>query len=687
MRYISFIICFVYSVISISQTIVNPVFDRTDHPELHVDKMEVYKDSTLIHCTLSMEANTWANISPDTYIEDISTNQKYKIIRSDGIPFSPAVRNFVSSIECKVTFVFPPIPRATKINLIENPEMEAFNIYGINLTESFEKTYRETELSLITTKASFYETAGDTLRAIQYKLEEAEVAKYLYGTKSEEYIASLGWLSFLYWKTQDYDKAEPILSKVLDFVSELICCEQFYMSTEQKKQMWKDCRNLFYLYRDVVNKGDRDGAKLSKLYDYVLFSKGLSLDLEMREDGNLDRLRITWKDIQGKLVDKGIAIEFISTVSERTEEMQYGVYHALIIDRDCQYPQMITLVDERDFQNKKEGTLGDLIWGPIFTKYENVNNIYFSPDGVWNVLPIEYLTVDNIGYLFDKINMYRLSSTKKLVTPQKKLKVENAVLYGGLDYWSGEMPLLAIQDFPKFNLYRGIEKRGGFEPLYETLSEINEINEVLEKNNIKTVLYSGEDGTEDSFRNLSGKNIGIIHLATHGMYVNTDDWEQKKNENNFELIESQELDDISLSHSLLVMSGGNEYIHNEMNPYETTAGILTAKEVSQMDLTGMELVVLSACETARGDISVTDGVFGLQRGFKKAGANTILMSLDKVDDEATKVLMVEFYKNLMGGKTKLQSLKDAQNRLRQVDNGKYDDPKYWASFIMLDGLN
>ena len=81
------------------------------------------------------------------------------------------------------------------------------------------------------------------------------------------------------------------------------------------------------------------------------------------------------------------------------------------------------------------------------------------------------------------------------------------------------------------------------------------------------------------------------------------------------------------------------------------------------------------------------GVYGLQRGFKKGGAKTILMSLDKVDDEATQILMVEFYRNLMGGKTKLQSLKDAQKHLRQVENGKYDDPKYWASFIMLDGLN
>ncbi len=99
------------------------------------------------------------------------------------------------------------------------------------------------------------------------------------------------------------------------------------------------------------------------------------------------------------------------------------------------------------------------------------------------------------------------------------------------------------------------------------------------------------------------------------------------------------------------------------------------------------MAVLSACESALGEYGFDDGLLGLQRGLKIAGANTILMSLDKVDDEATKILMVEFYKNLMNGKTKHQSLRDAQKHLRQVENGKYNDPKYWASFIMLDGLN
>ena len=145
-------------------------------------------------------------------------------------------------------------------------------------------------------------------------------------------------------------------------------------------------------------------------------------------------------------------------------------------------------------------------------------------------------------------------------------------------------------------------------------------------------------------------------------------------------------EDVTLTHSFLVMTGGNRVIARESVSDKNNDGILTSKEISQLNLQGLDLVVLSACESALGDVSY-GGVYGLQRGFKKAGANTIIMSLDKVDDEATRILMVEFYRNFMIGKSKRQSLKDAQMYLRKVENGKYDDPKYWASFIMLDGIN
>jgi CHAT domain-containing protein len=112
-------------------------------------------------------------------------------------------------------------------------------------------------------------------------------------------------------------------------------------------------------------------------------------------------------------------------------------------------------------------------------------------------------------------------------------------------------------------------------------------------------------------------------------------------------------------------------------------GVLTAREIAQLDLRTLDLVVLSACETGLGDVS-GDGVFGLQRGFKKAGAKTLLMSLWKVDDHATQLLMTEFYRNLTAGQSKRQAFIAAQQHLRQCEGGKYDKPEFWAAFILLD---
>ena len=142
-----------------------------------------------------------------------------------------------------------------------------------------------------------------------------------------------------------------------------------------------------------------------------------------------------------------------------------------------------------------------------------------------------------------------------------------------------------------------------------------------------------------------------------------------------------------LTWSFLVLSGGNKLIERDIMLRNEDDGILTALEIAKMDFRNLDLVVLSACESGLGYNGTDEMLFGIHRGFKDAGANSIIMSLNKVNDEATKIIMVEFYKNLMGGKNKHQSLKDAQKYLRQVENGKYDKPEYWASFIMLDGLN
>ena len=469
------------------------------------------------------------------------------------------------------------------------------------------------------------------------------------------------------------------------------------MTTEQKQRLWSKYEHIFLLYRNVIEKTDRNTVLLSKLYDYILFSKSLLLDTENLQDAKKNsRLNVKWKDIQQQLSDDAIAIEFVSTTEDKGD---YNTYHALVIDKKSSSPSMISLYSESKLEKIKNtetrnirDIVGELIWKPILAQYGKVKDIYFSPDGILHILPIEYYSADGTNSMFEIYNMYRLSSTKELVWEKGYQHPNSAVLYGGLDYNQLKKSTSKDKSINMSDMWRGIAERGGFDPLFNTALETQEIKELLTGKNISTTLYSGETGTEESFRNLSGRYHGIIHLATHGMYVKPNEVDTKKNENNFDFLESLAnvkdpvKEDIALTHSFLVMAGGNKVISGIPVSDNNNDGILTSKEISQLDLRGLDLVVLSACESALGDIN-NGGVFGLQRGFKKSGANTILMSLDKVDDEATRILMVEFYRNLMNGKTKRQSLQEAQQYLRKVENGKYIDPKYWASFIMLDGLD
>ena len=130
----------------------------------------------------------------------------------------------------------------------------------------------------------------------------------------------------------------------------------------------------------------------------------------------------------------------------------------------------------------------------------------------------------------------------------------------------------------------------------------------------------------------------------------------------------------------LMLAGGNNIWQGKFNLTNVEDGILTADEISRLDLSNTKLVVLSACETARGKIDPVDGVYGLQRAFKLAGVQTIVMSLWKVQDDATAMLMTQFYKYLTDGVERHQALWNAMMDVRK----KYKDPYYWAGFVMLD---
>ena len=131
----------------------------------------------------------------------------------------------------------------------------------------------------------------------------------------------------------------------------------------------------------------------------------------------------------------------------------------------------------------------------------------------------------------------------------------------------------------------------------------------------------------------------------------------------------------------LLFSGAGHTLHGEKLPYNLNDGLLYAEEIAGLDMHNCELMVVGACNTAFGRVS-QDGVVGIQSAFKKAGAKTLLLTLWSVNDRATSFFMQQFYLHLSKGKSKYEAFRRA--RLDMIRSEDFNDPVYWAPFIMLD---
>ncbi len=483
--------------------------------------------------------------------------------------------------------------------------------------------------------------------------------------------------------------------------------------------------------------------QINKLYEMPIAERPLDADSLERAAQGLERqlvqrskvygdntanLVIDWKQVRQKLGSGEMAVEFVS-FPLRNDSVMYAAY---CLRKDMPLPKMVPLFEERQLTGLDKNfyftspALYNLIWKPLEGEMAGVTTIYFAPAGGLYNLPIESLPVDGSTYNSDIRNYRRLSSTRQLALRRDGVEVTRAAVYGGLKYDADTVAL--VNDSRKYRTVEPVQwssravadslnLRDGVYELPATKIEAEEIDKALETARIDTKLYTDTIGTEASFKALSGSGVNALHIATHGFY-----WTER---------EAAQLDglaflgadmpaavkeDKALTRSGLLLAGANTALKGLPLPEGVEDGVLTAKEIARMDLRLVDLVALSACQTGLGEIT-GDGVFGLQRGFKKAGANTLLMSLWKVDDTATQLLMTQYYKNLLSGMGKYEALAAAQKYLRELEvevkitpdktnyqrlkderAGKqeeaeyktvrrYAEPKYWAAFVLLDGVN
>jgi len=417
-------------------------------------------------------------------------------------------------------------------------------------------------------------------------------------------------------------------------------------------------------------------------------------------------------DIRLSLKGNETAIEFVNF--QEWEGVRYSPkqrYCAILLRNNGKNLNMIPLFEEQEVRplintvvdsatNKtysydyRGHIISQKVWSKILPYVKPGETIYFAPSGILHQLAIEALPYDESHTMGDVFNLVRLSSTREIVTRKDELpKTNTATLYGGIQYNMDADEILAESEAYKTTdllASRGIESdtlnRGTINYLKGTKAEAENINAMLKQNNLQVQLFTAKNANEESFKALSGKHRNILHIATHGFYW-SDSTAQKKDyfsqrmlRMNSDIPSLTTIDPLNRCGLLFAGAQTAWSGHSADLPEGVQDGILTAKEISLLDLRDADLVVLSACETGKGEIT-GDGVFGLQRAFKQAGAQTIVMSLWPVNDAATQLLMTEFYRNwITNHQSKREAFRNAQNTVR----AKYEEPVYWAGFIMLD---
>ena len=476
----------------------------------------------------------------------------------------------------------------------------------------------------------------------------------------------------------------------------------------------KDIDAIIQNAPDSIQKINTEYKQLQELFGSSVFSESGALRekrIELMQYVSsqpqfLAQLNYTWKDVKKHLGEHEAAIEFINLWGITPDNLNDGhsSFGAIILRNDSDFPVFVKLANDSTITNlyefDEEGIkqcellysspvsnhLYQIIWEPLLPYLSDIETIYYAPTGVIQEINLDWIQDDNSNILANRYNLYRLSSTREIIRQKKIQYLNNATLYGDIAYSIMGSPL---HESVK-SKYRS-STRAGFGPLNGTSIELDSIKCELNSRAVRYKEFRKDLATEDAFRRLSGQSPEVIHIATHGFYYSREEIEKEYKSGNYCNFIAYQGMNPELYHSGLALSGAQDTWHNESGDISKYVemrsendGILLSSEIAQLDLSNTDLVVLSACETALGNVK-SEGVYGLQRAFKLAGVNSLIMSLWKVDDNATQVLMTSFYQNYLSGMSKREALLTAQNKVRNTPG--FEDPYNWAAFILLDGLN
>ncbi|MBC7775642.1 MAG: CHAT domain-containing protein [Phycisphaerae bacterium] len=423
------------------------------------------------------------------------------------------------------------------------------------------------------------------------------------------------------------------------------------------------------------------------------------------------RQQVSWQEVAQALRPDEAALEFVRFYQHSELPGDTILYAALLLRPGYTSPLFIRLFEKEEiaslmqfagggssnkinalyqYQKGAAKNLYDLIWKPIEPHLSGVKTLYCAPTGLLHRLNLGAIPLNDQAVFSDRYQVILLGSTRQLVVDyHSPVRPATAYLAGGIHYQMDSTSISTANasktrgigvgdelEFKSDSSYRG----DTWTYLPESKREAQEIAGLLQKNGYAVQLDTGFQATEESFLRLGSKgdSPGIIHVSTHGFFYPDPSGASKNKTGNEPAFKYA-------AHPLirtgLVMAGGNQAWKGEPVPEGLEDGILTAYEISRMNLAQTELVVLSACETGLGEIQNNEGVYGLQRAFRIAGVQYIIMSLWKVNDQTTRELMTAFYCEWLLKKQDIpKAFAAAQAQMRKKYAGS---PYNWAGFVLL----
>lgn len=571
--------------------------------------------------------------------------------------------------------------RAAKLNTIIRQSKNT-------LAQSGEYLGKLSNAEVLATIAGCYSLLGDYEQAIDYfakyipSIRDALASEFLLKnpkersltwekelnniTQMDELVSELPFNPDLYSKMSNLIYEGQLLSKGILLTSNIEF--EKVIAQHATPQMLDDYNTI----RDNTTRLDNmrlQGAPLDKVLELQRETEALQLNLARSSSAYADYtnyLRITTADILKHLPSDAMAIEFV-TLGDNPLPSE-NIVIAAVLSHDfplgltipvCSVKELEKIIDDpKKFSNEN---YAQAIWGNITSTFTDKKKIFFAPDGLLNNIGIEYLTL-NGRPLSEQYEITRLSSTREIARQHDSRPIEYAALFGDIDYLEDGDPATDKQRF-NGNATRNTSGSLSFTNLNHTAREIAEIAAVLSPRIKEAFAYTGIKASKEEFLSQSQVPLNLLHVATHGKYLS----------------ESSTTFEDPMRRSILAFAGANLYD----NIFDNKA-LVTAAEIADMTLNYCDLVVLSACESGLGKLD-SDGVFGLQRGFKNAGAKTLLVSLSEVADEATANMMIAFYRHLFSESN--MSAREALRKAQADIKNAFPDDNTWASFILIDAFN